>query len=210
VYLPNGQFQSLLSATEQRDVLKEIIPMVVNDLVLRNEWNFALDSASKTTVAGQAEYTLDEDQDCMQVHSVRYTASDGTFRLLEKRSQIMMDDILSVRTVDEGTYWVPLAPNKNSFQRIAVLGAPSDATHSLVYRYWKRKTLEQLPTEFENAVLAGVKSKFDTRFLDAYEHEIRVLLDDFYGEDPDAELARMDPHIARLNRRRTSKLGFGG
>jgi len=210
VYLPDGNFSEILSVTEMKRAVSALLPIVVNNIVMRHDWPFALDNFTRALAQGETEIKLDDDQDITQVHSVRYVSSDSGFVLLSKKSQIQMDDILTSQTLTIPTYWTHIPRQQDSFPRIAILAGAEDATHSLTYRYWKRLSFIELPEEFHGVVLTGLKARFYTRFKTSFEHEMRVLIDEFTNEDPDADTVRLDKRISGLHNRRTRTINFGG
>lgn len=210
IYLPDGNFSEVLSTTEMKKAISSLLPIVVNNMVMRHEWPFALDNVTRSVASGEAEIKLDDDQDITQVHSIRYVDSESNFILLQKKSQIEMDDILSGTTLTTVIFWIPINRQQDSFPRIALQAAPADSTHSITYRYWKRLAFTELPEEFYGAVISGVKARIDTRFNSVFEHDMRVLLDEYTSEDPEPERVRLDPRISGLNNRRTRAINFGG
>ena len=78
-------------AANKRKAIQQLVPVALDEVVVSYDWDFATDVADKDTVADQAEYTLEgNDDDCRDIINVRYgTTSDG-FVLLDKKRPVDM------------------------------------------------------------------------------------------------------------------------
>lgn len=207
IFRADGSFTDSLSGSDKRDAVRNAIPLIVDDVILSHDWNFAMKTevVSGGSVINQPTYTLDEDQDIMALYSVAYNGVP-----LDKKSHAEIEDIKKTSTIVAVAFWT-LDGVDNQKPIIRLHKTPDVAGKVIDYRYWVRVSFDVLPREFTLTIKEGVRSQFDARR--------RVVYLDMRGEligkhatkgKADDRPARQDPDISARNRGIGRRYGWGG
>lgn len=194
----------------KKDSIKAILPIVLDEVVMSYGWDFACDEAdySGGTVADQATYVLTgNSNDCRAVVNIKY-GSD--LDLLDKMSQIDVDEWLTDRTQSAVAIWVPDGITRG-FPQIKLVGAPSDAGDTIRYRYWKNNiTVASFPNEWAGVLVAGIVKEMVPEYTPIYRMKLNDMMDNYNPAGGEDNPAKLDPIMVLRNNKRSRLFGWGG
>lgn len=201
--------QIQLDAAEKRQAIEKLVPVAVDELVIRYDWDFATDTADETIVADQSDYTLrGNNNDCRDIINIRYGTSTS-LELLDKKRPVDADEFLSGRSVSGVGFWVPNGRSADGFPKISVHATPSTSGKILRYRYRRNDvTINRLPDNFLWVLLSGILKHLIPAYSAVYEHDLKVMIDRYEmpgGEDMPVQI---DPVLVDRNNERAKLYGY--
>lgn len=209
VDMPDGSKREQGLTRQQSDaIVNSVLDDVVDDIVMSNPWDFAVDVATLTVTAGTAAYTLDgNDSDCRDIVDLRYGSTNKKLReydfseLDRRLSDVNTSSLTSVYG------FVQYGRSTDDFPKITIYNTPTESTTGQ-YRYHKKGVgIAALPGYFAACVTCGVLKLFDPGYEAKYEHELNKLIDRHTpGGDEYAQIPR-DPQFETNNKRRTGLMG---
>lgn len=189
-----------------------LVPVVVDDILMHYDWDFAYDETTQLTSADTGEYTLPgNNDDCRHIWSIRWwdqDADDDNFTLLKKRSRTWMDDYRSRNSITTVQYWVPNGRTDKAV-KVIIFDSPEDANETLKYRYLRADIgISGLPDEFLGLLVVGVKAKLLPRFIGEYNAVLSSYVGRFETVGPDPDPAPIDETWRTNNRNRAELMGW--
>lgn len=181
--------------------LSGYIPNVVQEVALAHGWDFALDSATTTTVADQAGYDLSGDSDnAEKIYNIRV----GT-NLLIRKTPAAMDEISSRRTISTVTYWIP-AGRTGTVPRVELVDTPSSTGDTITYRYWRSNVaLSEFSSVFAHLLAVALTKRLIGSFEGLYDKTLAEAIRAYTGSQTTADTGGLDPEILRRNQERAAR-----
>lgn len=186
------------------------LDLVISEASLDYPYDFAMDTADKTTVADQEEYECKGNtNDCRQVYNVRYSTDGVDWELLTKKRPEDMDSyITDYGSPSDVSYWVP-TDRSSKFPTIRIVDAPENADETLRYRYWRNNiTFDQWPADFLFVLYDGVLSKFNRNLRGDYERSRIRMVSGYEITGGESNPAPPDPLWASRSRSREGHIGY--
>ncbi len=176
-----------------KESIQSLIPLAINKITNRFDFTFATGEATVDggTVVGQSDYELSGDNDARDIINIRY---DDDLRLLEKKIDTDMDDLLTwIDTPDDVYAWYRL-PDSSGAPMVRLIATPGTAGITIKYRYRKKNIgFLQFPAEWQDVLmdsvmacvgdisvgphneilLTGFSSKFESSIMKMIDHYSR-------------------------------------
>lgn len=191
----------------RKDVNKMVLSTLdsaVKEIALAHDWTFAYDLATTTSVADQADYTLEgNNSDCRDIVNIRWGDNEAVLEELN----FLQDDRRTEGTEGSGVYGYILFKREDNFPVVTIRGTP-DSVETFIYRYRKKDiTLAELPNSFDIAVVDQIMKRWDRGWELAAETSLNKLIARYKIGGDRNETVRMHPTIETGNMRRKGLQG---
>jgi len=210
----NGQaVETGLKRDEANQMVNDLLPDIVSQIVTAHDWDFTLDEASTATVADTSVYILRGNSgDCRDIINIRYGSGRGI--VIDKLNMLETDrregeDTSSGTSADSGGVygWVPIGRSDDGYPRIKIYDTPGEAK-TLTYRYRRSGlTVVDLPDEFGPTVLNFMIGQFKAEYLVLAERSLKEIIARYTVGGDEYETVRKDPVIEAGNIRRYNQQG---
>lgn len=192
--------------TDKQNAINKIFPLALDEVTLAYDWDFTLSIATESTVADQADYTLQGNKkDCRDIINLKY---DG--ELIQKMGQVSFDNYMVGRTNTTSNIWIPKGVD-NGFPEITIATTPSSADIEMEYRYRKKNiTFADFPDEFDYVIISAVLKHFLPDYTAQFSYDMKTMIDRNEYGGGESNVMRQDPRIIRGNNSRATKFGYGG
>ena len=191
---------------QKRDALRALMPGALDEVVMAYDWRFAIDKATESSVADQADYTLEGNNgDCRDIINVKY---DGD--LLTKMRQVAWDEYITDRTHTGVNTWIPTAP-VNGFPTITIKATPSTADEDITYRYRRKNVpIQDFPDEFGFVLVSALTKRIVPEYTAVYDNDLEEMINRYAYGGGESDQIKQDPKVVAKNNRRSRLMGFGG
>lgn len=207
--LPRIQ-QIQVDSQTKKDVIDEWLQSTIDEIAAAYEWDFVLDETtfSGGTVKDQAQYTLKGTaSNAMEIITIKYGSDEN---VLKKMHPIDIDAFLHKRSHSSTDFWVPDG-RVNSFPRVKLVAAPSEAGKQIKYRYRRNNiALSDLPNNFSRVVAMGVARNLDENLNGLYQDALEFMIDNYTATQVNERVVHLDPHLIDLNNWRNRNMGWNG
>lgn len=196
------------SPESKKETIRAFLPVVLDEIIMSFGWDFATDEADATSVAEQAEYVLKGNKgDCRAIVNVKF---GSTPTLIDRMSQVDMDELLVGRTITTVQYWVDDGITQG-FPQIKLVDAPDTANLTIRYRYWKKNIgLSEFPNEWGGVVASAVVKEMAPEYWPIYQSKLNDMKDKYRPSGGEDNPAKLDPHIVARNNTKDRLYGWGG
>jgi len=205
----NGQVvERGLKRDEVNQMVNDLLPDIVSQIVTSHDWDFTMVESSTTTVSGTSVYTLRGDNDdARDILNVRYGAGRGY--VLERLNTLQTDrregeDTDDGTTSDDGLVYgyTVYGRSDDGKPQIKLYDTPTEAK-TLTYRYRKGGlTVVDLPEEFGRTVMNFMIGQFKAEYLMLAERSLKEIIARYTVGGDEYETVRKDPVIEAGNLRR--------
>ena len=210
----NGQVEKIGMSRQQVEVaVQNLIGPIVDEIIVRHDWDFTCDVTTTTSVSGTSEYTLSgKSGDCRDIINIRFGSGRGY--VLDELNFLQTDrreGETTSGTSDSGTVYgyTLFGRSPDGFPLIQIFDTPTSA-ETITYRY--RRTglnLDNIPDSFGFVVRDFLRAEFDGGYLAKAESRLNEMVSRYKIGGDSPYIMRMAPAIERGNVRRANDLQGG-
>lgn len=193
-----------IDAGQKRDAVAALFSVALAEVTTAYDWDFAVDEGTTSTVADQADYTLEgNNSDCRDIINVKI----GT-DLLTKMRKVAWDEYIYHRSHTGVTIWIP-AERVDGFPTITIIAAPSSADDTITYRYRKTAVgLSSMPDDFAGLIISALTKRLIPDYEQVYRIDLRNTIKRYSFGGGESDRIKQDPRTVVRNNRRANLMGY--